>query len=524
MRRLAFAAAVCGTLTLAACTDQNRESPTEPSGLPSAAATTKCGAVPFPLPKLANLINKIFPKGTLRLQAVARAGVIALLWDTCNKSAAQKGVVDFVDWMNQNLIAGNLTGTDADRSQLITIMFAGVGLSSPPSTVLGPDFGIGFFDPANTDNTLVETENGTALVELEPGSFDEPTTIVVSRNPDDADLTNFGGNQFPPNFDYNAINASGDHVLDPDHPAVIAFCLLNSDFVTYPANRGIGHNPVAGAPGFPFEILDPVDLVEDRSDLGDALDCGNLAPNNSIIIGGFSQGLPGIANVAWRTARQYLAPVAQALFLPEALHAATLGTLPPPIGGKAPSLSPFKVVETPTNTLINFDVGPDGVTPVAHGTVVNTLYASQGVTFQKSGTVTSCFSTPDVYASVNHSAGSPATPPNVVTLCGPSIASDISENTFGMIQADFAAPAAQVCIDVIPVPNDGQAPDDNFGRLEAFDGSGSSLGSVSSAPTVAETLCNTAAGIRRVQFSGAGSKFAWFDNLRVYYTAPPILQ
>ncbi|HEX6406124.1 MAG TPA: hypothetical protein VFZ90_02935, partial [Gemmatimonadales bacterium] len=196
MRRL-FIAAVVGGLALTACTDQQQESPTEPS-VPSNAATTKCGAVPFPLPKLASLINKIFPNGKLRLEAVARAGVIALLWDTCQKSAAQKAVVSFVDWMNQNFLAGKLTGTAADRSQLITIMFNGVGLSIPSSTTMGPDFGIGFFDPNNTNNTVIKNQNNTALIELEPGSFTEPTTIVLSRNSDNFRLTDFDGDQFPP--------------------------------------------------------------------------------------------------------------------------------------------------------------------------------------------------------------------------------------------------------------------------------------------------------------------------------------
>jgi hypothetical protein len=347
MRRLTLAA-LLGALILSACTDQGRESPTEPTAPPSEALKTTCNVTPFPLVQVSALILKVFPNGKLRVEAVARAGAIALLWNTCHPTLAQKAAVDFINWMNLN--SAKLIGTQDQRNTLINLILNGVGITATVPTGSPGDFGVGFFTPGNT--LLVKTQNGTALVELDPNAFNEPTTIVVSRNPDDADLTNFEGNQFPPNFDYNAINASGNHVLNTGHPAIIAFCLLNSDFVTYPANRGIGHNPVAGAPGFPFEILDPVDLgAGGRSDLAAALNCGNLAPNTSIIIGGFGQGLPGFANAAWRTARQYLAPVAQALFLPEALHAATLGTLPPPIGGKAPSLSPFKVVEVSTNSL-----------------------------------------------------------------------------------------------------------------------------------------------------------------------------
>jgi len=358
MRRLAVFA-LCGTLALSACGDQSRESPTEPSAPSPDALLASCQVERFPIVRVSALILKVFPAGRLRVEALARAGIIALFWNTCHPREAQKGVVDFVDWMNRNFQAGRLIGTNADRSLLITTMFAGVGLSSPPATNLGADYGVGFFDPSSTSPTLVKTTSGVALIELQPGSFNEPTTIVVSRNPDNFLLTNFSGSQFPPGFDYNAINTSGNHVLQNGQSAIVAFCLLNSDFVTYPANRRIGHNPVAGAPGAPFEILDPVELAG-HPDLVAALNCGNLAPTPTVI-GGFGPGLPGIANAAWRTAGHYLGPVTRALFLPEALNAATLGTLPPPIGGRAPSLSPFKVV-SPTDLSISSGNNQEGFT------------------------------------------------------------------------------------------------------------------------------------------------------------------
>ena len=204
---------------------------------------------------------------------------------------------------------------------------------------MGPDFGIGFFDPNNTNNTLVKNQNNTALIELEPGSFTEPTTIVLSRNSDNFRLTGFDGDQFPPYFDYNAVNASGNHILENGKTAIVGFCLLDPA-VVYPENPAIGHNPVQinkGAPsGLPtFEILDPVDLAEE----GLALQCGNLHPN-SVIIGGFGQGLPGLASAAWTTAKYYLSPVAESLLLPQALYAATMGMLPPP-GGRASKSSPL---------------------------------------------------------------------------------------------------------------------------------------------------------------------------------------
>ena len=341
MRRLAFAA-VCGTLLLAACSDQS-QSPTEPPAAPAPEPNFgSCQPVRFPIVNVAGLIVQVFPQGTLRTQALFQAAAVAILWDTCHPVAARKVAVDFVKWIDLHAPS---TAPASKVLQLKLAILNGVGIPTGTPSGSPGDFGVGTFDPNNPNKTLIKTTNGTALIELEPGAFTELTTIVLSRNPDATNLTNFDGNQFPPNFDYNAINASGNHVLGTGHPAIIAFCLENSDFVTYPSSRGIGHNPVAGAPNFPFEILDPVDLGEGgRSDLAAALHCGNLAPTTAVV-GGFGQGLPGFANAAWRTAREYLAPVAQAVFLPEALHAATLGTLPPPIGGKAPSLSPFKVVD-----------------------------------------------------------------------------------------------------------------------------------------------------------------------------------
>ena len=337
MRRSLAAAAVIGTLALAACSDQSRESPTEPT-TPSPALLDNCRTTKFPSARVSTLIFKVFPAGGLRNQAVARAAGIALLWDTCQASRAQKAAVDFVGFMNQNSAA--LIGTQDQRNTLINLVLNGVGVRATVPTESPGDFGVGFFDPTNkTDNTLIVTQNHTALVELEPESFDEPTTIVISRNADNFLLTGIDEeDQFPPYFDYNAINASGNHVLENNKTAIIAFCLLDPAY-TYPDNRRIGHNPVAGAPGFPFEILEAVELTEEQAA---ALECENLNPNTTII-GGFGQGLPGLANAAWRTTKYYLGPIAESLLLPQALHAAILGTLPPP-GGRASSLSPFGIV------------------------------------------------------------------------------------------------------------------------------------------------------------------------------------
>jgi hypothetical protein len=216
---------------------------------------------------------------------------------------------------------------------------------------------------------VIKTGNGQALVQLDPGAFLEPTVISISRLADAFQLTNFDGNQFPPKYDYDAVNSSGTHVLQTGKFAIVAFCLLSleSEGVEgaypaggYPENRRIGHNPVAGAPGFPFEVLDPVDLEEEG--LADDLNC----PTE---IGSLDPGGSGFAHAALRAASRYLAPI----LLPRQLWAATLIKLPPPppIGGRAGSLSPFGVVEFSEGELeFATDGDPGGQEGILPGTPI----------------------------------------------------------------------------------------------------------------------------------------------------------
>jgi hypothetical protein len=350
MRRLAYAAAVCGTLVLAACSDQT-QSPTEPTVPKPSENFGSCTVTPFPLLTTGGVVDQIkgiwTVQSPVRLAALAQAAAVALLWDTCHPSDARKVAIFFVNWIDTH--APDPT-SDAVATLKRTIL-EGVGLTFDPPAAEG-DFGIGFFTPGSR---LVVNAGGHALVDLPPNAFNEPTTIIVNRKSDDFQLTNFDGQQFPPYWEYDALNASNQHVIQNGQTALIVFCLYYSPNepgttpegsleVPYPQDRRIGHNPVEGAPGFPFERLEP---GTPSAALLSQLHCGDLQETSSeIFIGGFGSGLPGFANAAWRTVGHYLAPVARAVFLPEALAAATLGTLPPPpINGRAPSLSPFGVVE-----------------------------------------------------------------------------------------------------------------------------------------------------------------------------------
>lgn len=167
-------------------------------------------------------------------------------------------------------------------------------------------------------------------------------------------------------------------------------------------------------------------------------------------------------------------------------------------------------------TLINFDTAPGGG-PIANGTVINTVYAPIGVTFDHVGPGVACGSGPEVYASSNCLTGGPISAPNVVTLCPELTCSDISEDGFGLIRATFDTSPDKVCIDVLPVLSTQKA------VLRAYDSGGHLLGSAESSTGTLETICFAGSGIRSVQFSGLASDFAWFDNLSLTFSAVPAL-
>ena len=218
------------------------------------------------------------------------------------------------------------------------------------------DFGVGFFDPANPNNTVITTVNHHALLELEPGSFLVPTEIVISRKAGDPDLTNFDWSHLGLTYDYNAINSTNTHVLQPGKTANIAFCLViiggpetPGNGYPDPANWRIGHNPVVGAPGFPFEILEPFDL--EGTELRKKWGC----PGIDDVIGSAGGGSE---------------PCQRGFAYPRPFPA-TLSRSGPPRWGRfrlrhpgvvrQGSLSPFKPVETSSNSIESFgsDLGPE---------------------------------------------------------------------------------------------------------------------------------------------------------------------
>lgn len=332
MRRLTLAA-LSAALVLSACGDQ---SPTEPNVPPPAETFgNNCTVTRFPLNTALTQIKIVFPTARLRLEASLRAGAIALLWNTCHEELAQKAALDFVKWMGRQTLPTTPAAKQAQNDLIITIL-TGVGLLDvPPDASGGDDFGIGLYDPTKTTPQVFETNGGTALTELLFGAFSEFTVIVISRRPDNSNPLNFEGNQFPPFFDYNAINASGNHFFENGETATIAFCQLpETEGFEYPelADIKIGHNKPTDP--VEFELLDAEAV---REELAARLNCDAL----ETAFGNFG----GLQNLVRATGRS-LAPIARAIFMPAPLQAATtaVGYLGP-ISTKPGSFSPFGVVE-----------------------------------------------------------------------------------------------------------------------------------------------------------------------------------
>jgi hypothetical protein len=336
MRRLTLAA-LASVVVLSACSDQAKQSPTEPSAVPEQNLVS-CRPVKFPLVAATGLIKQVFPV-RLRVEALARAAAVALLWDACKVDLARKAAASFVDWMNGK--SSSLTGSLDQRNALVSLLFTGVGLTPPSGTTLGPDFGIGTVDPKATTPTLIETGGNTGLIEFQPASighpaaFPELTVVTITRKPDGFRLDGFPPeDQFPPFFDYTASNASNTHKIADGAVARMAFCLLGATSFPdgYPDAARIGHNPDPTLQPPVFEII-PAD--PGVGDYTDDLVCGNLQTS----LGSFGGGLLGFG----RSAGRFFAPLVRTLFLPQPLMATTVGTRGP-LGGLPPSLSPHGVV------------------------------------------------------------------------------------------------------------------------------------------------------------------------------------
>ena len=346
MRRLALAAAVCGTLVIAGCSDQNT-SPTEPTAPPpSQNFGTTCTHGRYPLRDVVALIPAAYPTTmpgykALRAEALLRVGAIALLWDFCQDRLARQAALKTIAWIN-------LKPQSAGRDALKAAILNGFGGASTPVE----DFVSGLYVPG-VDNQIFTTFGGRATTELGACAFSIPTLITIRRLSDDFRLTGFPADrQDAPFWDYDATNANTNNTVathkigscTPGGPpdATMAFCFRSNGEgghieYEFPSAR-IGHNPVGGGPPV-FEFADEVIPVP--PELADELtDCPTFS---DLRLGSAGGGSSGITHLTWSSAGHYLATLARTLFLPTPLRAATVGGLGP-IAGKPVSYSPFGLV------------------------------------------------------------------------------------------------------------------------------------------------------------------------------------
>ena len=334
MRRLTLLA-LAGLLGLYACSDQNTESPTEPSvAPPSETLGSTCTHGPYPLVSVAQLAGdaSLWKNKPARVEALLRLGTIALLWNTCNDQQARKTALSMIVWMDKN------TARNANEDKVKALKAAileGFGGASTSEE----DFASDVYFPG--DELIVTTPSNKATIKLVDGAFNEPTLITVRRLPDNS-LQEVPDEfvQDAPTWDYDATNSSTNnttpHNLATPGTATIAFCFKEGDgeVIYDPPGASIGHNPVGGG----FEIVPEVEVPQD---LLDELACPFQGEGGLVGFSGFGS---------------YLGSLAQQVLLPEPLHAAAVGPRGP-IAGSPSNLSPFGIV-VPSTTL-SFSAGGD---------------------------------------------------------------------------------------------------------------------------------------------------------------------
>jgi hypothetical protein len=331
MRRCLTLFAVAGLLALAGCSDNSQQAPTEPQiqldkGVP-------CPGTVFPLSTAKTQITALYPAGTLRTAALAKAADVAKKWSQCKVADPQSKVVAFVKQLLSDFRSGVLRSystppTTADRvSALINTMYSGVGFGTPnlpvdPTT--GTDFGIGFFTPGTP--LLVRSNLNDLAVSLGGDAFTETTAITILLRPNTPNpFAGTGQTVLPPFVEITASNLSGTHYLAHGR-AVVGLC-VDEETLAGLNDPAIAHLAVTeGAHPGGFEVLDEASSTQYDA-LG--LNCEQFVPPE---IGSlFEGGLKGFARAA-----------AAAMFLPSRLEAA-VGKKG--LGGLPTSLSPFGVTD-----------------------------------------------------------------------------------------------------------------------------------------------------------------------------------
>jgi hypothetical protein len=331
--------ATCAALLLAACSDSQRNTPTEP---PDFDKGVPCPTTAFPLASVQTQITALYPAGTLRTNALAKAKDIAKRWSQCKVADPQQKVITFINQLLTDFRANRLIGGQTDAvalkvSTLINTMLAGVNLAPnfPTTPSADLDFGAGWFTPGTP--LLVKSSLGDGGVFLPGNAFTVPTAITILRLPPTANPFE-DESVLPPYFDITASNSLGTHYLTAGNKAVVGFCVdeavlsqLNEPAIAHLAATETGH------PGG-FELLDGATAAQFNS-LG-LTDCTALPTSLGAAI---RDGWPGLKTFAGAALKSVL--------LPQTLAAAAVGKTG--LGGLASSLSPFGITDRSPTT----DVG-----------------------------------------------------------------------------------------------------------------------------------------------------------------------
>ncbi len=354
-------------------------------------------------------------------------------------------------------------------------------------------------------STVIVSANGQAGVFVPAGAVDNDVTISVESSDERPCIPGLDPPVYP-----GAPGAVGNACYDFHTDPPLARINESGRFNT---NVTIGICPDVIALGLDHATLDLLQIFQ--------FDAGQESPIRSLdnVPAPFLRCDPGF-NPTFGARRSLLGEFTKslaALISPRALYARSnrmmfdLGA-----GGSTDGFSRFTWA-LPNAVNINFDIGPDGITPVKAGTAVNALYSRLGVTFSRSNPNGLCGGS-SVYAN-DHGPSGFNSGQNNVTVCPEGVASDFSETTFGAIVATFTEPQALVCIGATPLGT-------STAFIEALDASGETLSRVESAPSgptpVQQNLCVSGQGIASVRFAGTGVGFAIFDNLSFVRAQAPI--
>jgi hypothetical protein len=394
-----------------------------------------------------------------------------------------------------------------DDGTLPLQFFIGVGSQCARA---GSDCGEGTAHPGQ--GTVIVSQNGQAGVFVPAGAVDADVTISVESSDERPCIPGLLPPVFP-GLPGAVGNSCYDFHTDPPLSEVNESGRFNT-------NVTVGICPDADALALDHATLDLLQIFQ--------FDAGEESPIRALdnVPAPFLHCDPHF-NPSFGLRRSLFGELAKsfaALISPRPLYANTSRMMfDVGAGGSTDGFSRFEWA-LPGAVNVNFDIGPNGSSPVAAGTAVNSLYSRIGVTFSRSNPNGLCAGA-GVYAN-DHGPSGFNSGQNNVTVCPEGVASDFSEDEYGAIVAAFTEPQVLVCIGATPLgPRGGATTGTAF--IEAFDASGASLGRVESAassPTrPQQNICVSGENIKSVQFAGTGAGFAIFDNL-YYVRVQPAIQ